>query len=52
MKVIVLGLKHNQDYYVFYGKNFASYDIGIKSRKLKLGYPVNTKLVSVFPCNT
>lgn len=52
MKVIVLGLKHNQDYYVFYGENFASYGIGIKSRKLKLGYPVNTKLVSVFPYNT
>lgn len=52
MKVIVLGLKHNQDYYVFYGENVVSYDIGIKSRKLKLGYPVNTKLVSVFPCNT
>lgn len=52
MKVIVLGLKHNQDYYVFYGKNFASYDIGIKSRNLKLGYPVNTKLVSLFPYNT
>lgn len=51
MKLIILGLKYKDNYYVYYGKNYKTGNGAIKSRPLVMNKPVNVKYVSIFPYN-
>ena len=51
MKLIILGLKHKDKYYAYYGRNYKTNNSSIKSRPLVMNKPVNVRYVSIFPYN-